>query len=135
MMPAHGPCPLRGAFGNEYHGKTPFGRWQITKTDLLAAQAVGYRLRETSAFEPIRLRTDSLPDAKVSVAYEAKLQAGGGIPVYHWDVPAGSLPDGLSLDSFTGELRGTPKRAGGPRLEPEAPHTNRRAMRSALIAW
>ncbi len=35
------PASLHGAFGNEYHGKTPYGRWQITRTDLLCA---GHRL-------------------------------------------------------------------------------------------
>ncbi len=47
-----------------------------------------------------------------SAPYAVKLRASGGIPFYHWEVTAGSLPDGLSLDPFTGELRGTPKRAG-----------------------
>jgi hypothetical protein len=106
------PASRRGAFGNEYHGRTSFGRWQITKTDLLAAQAVGYRLRETSAFAPVRLYTDSLPDGKTSAPYAARLRATGGIPFYQWEITAGSLPVGLSLDSFTGEVRGTPKRSG-----------------------
>ncbi len=110
------PASRHGAFGNEYHGKTPFGRWQITKTDLLAAQAVGYRLRETSAFVPVRMETESLPDGTASSPFAAKLRASGGIPFYHWDVTAGSLPDGLSLDSFAGELRGTPKRTGTHRF-------------------
>ena len=48
------PASLRGAFGHEYHGRMPRGRWLITKLDLLCAQAVGYRLRETSAFVPLR---------------------------------------------------------------------------------
>jgi hypothetical protein len=46
------PASLRGAFGNEYHGRMPGGRWLITKLDLLYAQAIGYELRETSALEP-----------------------------------------------------------------------------------
>jgi hypothetical protein len=41
-----------GAFGNEYHGQMPGGRWLITKLDLLYAQAIGYELRGTSAFKP-----------------------------------------------------------------------------------
>jgi hypothetical protein len=106
------PASLHGAFGNEYHSRTPYGRWQITRTDLLCARAVGYRLRETSAFAPVALQTDSLPDAKTETPYSAKLRATGGIPFYHWDVTDGSLPDGFTLDPFTGELRGTPKRPG-----------------------
>jgi hypothetical protein len=44
------PVSLHGAFGNEYHGRMPRGRWLITKLDLLCARAIGYELRETSAF-------------------------------------------------------------------------------------
>ena len=106
------PASLRGAYGNEYHGRTPQGRWLITKLDLLCAQAVGYRLRETSAFVPLTLRTERLPDGTASAPYTATLRAEGGIPSYHWEVVEGSLPDGVTLDSFTGDLRGTPGRSG-----------------------
>jgi hypothetical protein len=106
------PESLRGAFGNEYHGRVPHGRWLITKLDLLWAQAVGYRLRETSAFRPLELATADLPRATLAKPYTAALKAIGGIPFYHWDVTAGALPTGLSLDAFTGTLRGTPKASG-----------------------
>jgi Putative Ig domain len=106
------PASLRGAFGHEYHGKMPHGRWLITKLDLLCAQAVGYRLRETTAFLPVDLLTDKLSDGVVLAPYMAKLRAVGGIPFYDWTVVDGVLPDGLVLDRFTGELRGTPKRSG-----------------------
>src|SRR5439155_26893058 len=42
----------KGAFGYEYFGTMPARRWLITKLDLLVAQAIGYRLRETSPFMP-----------------------------------------------------------------------------------
>jgi hypothetical protein len=106
------PASLRGAFGNEYHGKTPYGRWLITKADLLCAQAVGYRLRETSAFAPVTLQTETLPDGSTASSYVARLTATGGIPFYHFEVTAGSLPVGVELDPFTGELRGAPKGTG-----------------------
>jgi hypothetical protein len=46
------PASLHGAFGNEYHGRMPKGRWLITKLDLLCARAIGYELRPTSALDP-----------------------------------------------------------------------------------
>jgi hypothetical protein len=106
------PASLRGAFGNEYHGRVPRGRWVITKLDLLCAQAVGYDLRETSAFRPLALQTQELPKGKTAAPYKAQLQAQGGIPFYNWELAAGTLPDGLALNSFTGEIGGTPRRAG-----------------------
>lgn len=72
------------------------------------AQAIGYTLRETSAFVPVRVTSVSLPGGSVGKAYKGKIDAAGGIPFYQWDVVAGALPPGLKLDSFDGTLRGTP---------------------------
>jgi hypothetical protein len=106
------PESRRGAFGYEYHGRMPRGRWLITKTDLLVAQAVGYKLRETTALARLQLTTDKLPAATVSAPYGAQAQARGGVPFYHWEIVAGALPPGLLLDSFTGQIKGTPRREG-----------------------
>jgi hypothetical protein len=51
----------RGAFGYEYFGDVPARRWFITKLDLLVAQAVGYKLRKTSAFIPLAIGNVHLP--------------------------------------------------------------------------
>jgi hypothetical protein len=106
------PASLHGAFGNEYHGKTPYGRWLITKLDLLCAQAVGYKLRDVAPLLPLSIQTDSLPIAPLRRAYDATFSAQGGIPVYDWQVDTGSLPRGLHLDRFTGRITGAATRAG-----------------------
>lgn len=124
----HGACPaidrtdhfdgevdddsLFGAFGNEYHGRTPRHRWYITKLDLLAAQAVGWKLRLTSAFVPVSIATANLPPAIARHPYRFRFSALGGIPFYNWTIASGALPDGLNLDSFTGSIAGTPTRSG-----------------------
>lgn len=109
------PASRRGAFGNEYHGEMPHSRWLITKFDLLAAQAIGYELRPTSPFAPLTWPEPKLAAAKVARPYSTKLAATGGIPFYNWEIVAGTLPEGLTLGSFTGTIGGTPTKAGGTR--------------------
>ena len=102
----------RGGFGNEYHGETPYGRWLITKLDLLVVQAVGYVLRDTSPFVPLSIADVELPEGRVTEPYSAALVVTGGIPAYHWTLEHGALPTGLVLDSFTGTISGVPTDSG-----------------------
>lgn len=102
----------RGAFGNEYFGDVPSGRWLITKLDVLVAQAIGYKIRKTSAFVPLSIANTSLPIGYASAPYAANLQAGGGIPFYNWTIDSGALPPGLALNSFTGAISGIPNTVG-----------------------
>jgi hypothetical protein len=106
------PVSRRGAFGNEYEGEMPNCRWLITKLDLICARAIGWPLRESSAFAPLKLQTEELTAGTKGGKYSAKLQVSGGIPFYHWEIKAGKLPPGLKLNSFTGEISGRPTRAG-----------------------
>jgi hypothetical protein len=107
------PASRRGLYGNEYKGEMPDGRWLPTKGDLLFAQAIGYRLRPTSAFRALTLDTDTIPAGRVGTKYDTRLRAAGGIPFYNWELAGGQkLPPGLKLDAFTGEIEGSPSRAG-----------------------
>lgn len=103
----------QGAFGYEYYGRIPRRRWIPTKLDLLCAREVGYPLRAGSAFAPLEwpLASDP-PPGRQSEPYVFSFHATGGIPIYAWDLVAGTLPPGLSLDSFTGSIQGTPTAAG-----------------------
>jgi hypothetical protein len=103
---------LRGAFGYEYYGSVPQRRWLITKLDILVAQAIGYRIRQTSAFVPLALAGRPLSQGTRWRPYVSGLQATGGIPFYNWTVAAGALPDGLTLNAFTGTISGAPTKAG-----------------------
>ena len=102
----------KGAFGYEYYGDMPARRWTITKLDLLVAQAIGYTLRPTSAFALLIIDTPALPRGAVNDYYSQTLTGRGGVPSYEWTVIAGALPGGLTLDSFTGEIRGMPTATG-----------------------
>ncbi len=103
----------QGAFGYEYYGSIPRKRWTMTKLDLLCAQEVGYVLRPSSAFTPLSLPAiDPPPSAQQTVPYSVAFAAMGGIPFYKWDIVAGGLPPGLTLDSFTGAITGRPATNG-----------------------
>ena len=112
------PASRRGAFGNEYGGEIlfgeqmPLGRWIITKGHLLIAQAIGYTLRETSPFISLSITAALLPEGTLGTSYSYTATVSGGTPAYHWAIESGTLPEGLSIDSFTGTLSGTPSQHG-----------------------
>jgi Putative Ig domain len=54
----------------------------------------------------------TLPDGDVGTYYSAMCSAMGGTPPYHYDVPSGPLPNGLSLDADTGLIDGVPTTPG-----------------------
>ena len=60
----------------------------------------------------ISIAPATLPAATVGAAYSQTMTASGGINPYSFAISAGSLPAGLSLNSSTGVLSGTPT-AGG----------------------
>ena len=58
------------------------------------------------------ITTSGLPSGTVNAGYSATLTASGGVTPYTWSVVSGSLPAGLSLNSTTGGINGTPATAG-----------------------
>jgi hypothetical protein len=61
---------------------------------------------------PLAVSTTSLPGATVGEGYEATLGATGGTTPYTWSLSSGSLPGGMSLDTSSGEISGTPTSPG-----------------------
>jgi hypothetical protein len=55
--------------------------------------------------------TSSLPDGALDSAYSHAIEAQGGTAPYTWSVTSGSLPDGLSLNTETGLVHGSPATA------------------------
>jgi hypothetical protein len=61
---------------------------------------------------PLSVATTTLPNGNVGSAYNRTILANGGTPPYSWSVIAGTLPTGLSLNSTTGSVTGTPTTTG-----------------------
>lgn len=75
----------------------------------------------TSATRPrvdlsFAVTTTSLPGGTIGLAYTAQLQSIGGQPPILWSVVGGGLPFGLSLNSGTGQISGTPRAVAASRL-------------------
>jgi hypothetical protein len=86
------------------------------RSTLLAALLLGIFAGASAAQEvgaPLAIVTDrALPRAILTASYEVKLAAAGGVPPWTWEVIAGHLPDGLTLDSVTGTISGAPTALG-----------------------
>jgi large repetitive protein len=65
---------------------------------------LGYSRRK---IQPLRITTESIPNARASFDYSLQLACTGGLQPYHWSVVAGEIPPGLNL-SEDGELAGCP---------------------------
>jgi Putative Ig domain len=61
---------------------------------------------------PLTISTSSLPAGTIGSAYSASLQVSGGTAPYTWSFVSGSLPAGLSLNTSTGLISGTPTASG-----------------------
>lgn len=57
---------------------------------------------------PLSILTTSLPNAAQGSQYNFPLAASGGVPPLTWAISAGALPPGVSLNTSTGQLSGTP---------------------------
>jgi len=85
----------------------------VTATGVAGAQTVTATL---ATGNPPVITATSLPAGKAGSPYPANtaLSATNGMPPYkNWAIAAGNLPTGLSLDSGTGAISGTPVTATG----------------------
>jgi hypothetical protein len=109
LDPASQSTPYGGGVVEEV---MPLGREMLTKVDILIMEAVGYPLRENEVTKPLTLTSSDMFRGELRTPFSARLEASGGIPVYEYSVAAGSLPAGVTLDSFTGLLSGSPAEEG-----------------------
>ena len=87
------------------------GSMTFTVTDNLGASSSA-NLTFTVLPAPPTITTSSLPQAVKGIPYTTTLVASGGTPPYTWKNPVGGLAPGLSLNTSTGVLSGTPTSSG-----------------------
>jgi hypothetical protein len=81
----------------------------FTVTDASSpAQSAAAALTLTVAASPLTVGTTSLPSGQLGTAYSKTLVATGGAKPYTWSLTSGTLPAGLSLNTATGAITGTP---------------------------
>jgi hypothetical protein len=61
---------------------------------------------------PLTISSTVLANATVGTPYTTSVQASGGVPPYSWSLPANSLPTGLTFNTTSGQISGTPTVAG-----------------------
>jgi hypothetical protein len=64
------------------------------------------------SISPLQVTTSFLPNDEVGSPYSISLYAAGGTTAYTWSIRSGTLPPGLSLNSSTGAISGTPTVVG-----------------------
>jgi YVTN family beta-propeller protein len=64
------------------------------------------------AYDVPSVTTSSLPSGTVASRYDTTLTGSGGVGPYTWTITAGALPPGLTLNTTTGVVAGTPTSGG-----------------------
>ncbi len=77
----------------------------------LSLAAIGSVSCSKEAATPPPPTRTALPDGVVDQPYQAKVPADGGASSA-WSLAAGQLPDGLDLGAASGQVTGTPRKAG-----------------------
>lgn len=84
----------------------------------------------------ISIGTSSMPSATVGTSYSKTLSASGGTSPYTWGIVSGALPSGISLNSTTGTVSGTPTQQGTSnftvKVSDSAQHTAQAALSIAV---
>ena len=85
---------------------------QVIDSELPSQASVRNLSITISPAVPLSISTTTLPAGTAGTPYSAPIVAIGGVYPYTWSVIAGKIPDGLTLNTTTGVLSGTPQNVG-----------------------
>ena len=80
----------------------------------------------------LAISTTSLAGGTVGTAYSVTLAAAGGTKPYTWSISTGTLPAGLTLNSSTGAITGTPTTSGASSITVRVTDAAARTITKAL---
>jgi hypothetical protein len=87
--------------------------FQARVTDSEQQTATSNQLRIIITAGPlVVISNGAQPPGQTGVNYSLQLQGAGGVQPYTWSVAGGSLPPGLSLNTFSGAITGKPTEVG-----------------------
>ena len=105
---------------------------------VLASLVLTYGCAETGGLShtppPITISPTTAPAGTVALPYQLSLSATGGTTPYNWSIVSGSLPDGLSLNTSSGMISGTPTSSGTANFTVELADSST-PSRSASLAY
>ena len=106
--------PVTGSVTGTPIGLYPNGyNFGIKVTDANGASVVGI-ITGFVVNSPMLFNSTILPSSLPNILYNSSLQLSGGTPPFNWAVISGSgaLPNGLTIDRFTGVISGIPTTPG-----------------------
>jgi alpha-tubulin suppressor-like RCC1 family protein len=104
-----------GQLGNGKTEETPYTTPTLVPLPNVTGVALGSSANHVLAIlavppPPLDVTTTTLPEGKQGTPYTATATATGGTPPLHWS--ATGLPSGLSIESSSGQISGTPTAPG-----------------------
>ena len=103
---------LNGSTGEISGTPTTAGTFNFTARVTDANASTADKALSIAVYEPLTVTTTWLLQGNVCNAYTQTLAAEGGHLPYTWSIASGIIPDGLTLNSSTGGISGTPTNTG-----------------------
>jgi hypothetical protein len=103
-----------GVISGTPNGSTGTSNFTVTVTDSQTPthKTSSANLSIMVSVAPLSIVTTSLAGGSVGTPYSQTLMANGGTPPYTWSISLGALPAGLTLNSTSGAITGTPSAMG-----------------------